>query len=188
MGNAYRTGCGGIVCNSEGKLLVGRRAPEKKTDVGTWQFPQGGYEASTDGSLMDGIKREVQEELGLDAKLLTFVKDTGVDVSYDFATPNRITRQKGQIIRYFIFHWPDPDLSKLKFDNTAEIEFDKVDWMTWDQLLESVAQVKHAMYTALRKVAEPMINEYLHSLNCGDNSDGNNNTQLIEEPMVQEQE
>jgi 8-oxo-dGTP pyrophosphatase MutT (NUDIX family) len=111
---------------------------------------------------MDGIKREVQEELGLDANLLHFVQDTGVDVSYDFATVNKFTNQKGQTIRYFIFCWPDPDLSKLKFDNTAEIEFDKVDWMSWDQLLENVAQVKHAMYAELRKVAEPMINEYLN--------------------------
>jgi hypothetical protein len=34
--------------------------------------------------------------------------------------------------------------------------------MSWDQLLENVAQVKHAMYAELRKVAEPMINEYLN--------------------------
>jgi hypothetical protein len=49
-------------------------------------------------------------------RLNTSLIDTGVDVSYDFATVNKFTNQKGQTIRYFIFCWPDPDLSKLKFD------------------------------------------------------------------------
>ncbi len=35
--------------------------------------------------------------------------------------------------------------------------------MTWDELLQNVAQVKHNMYVELRKVAEPMINEYLNN-------------------------
>jgi hypothetical protein len=79
--------------------------------------------------------------------------------------------QKGQIIRFYIFYWPNSDLKLCYFDRVPdEIEFDAVRWMDWDELLQNVAPFKLQMYMKLRELAEPIIRDYLYFVNLGKQS------------------
>jgi len=55
----------GILLDSEGRYLLGQR-PEGKPYAGYWEFPGGKIE--TGESVFAALKRELQEELGIDIK------------------------------------------------------------------------------------------------------------------------
>src|SRR4051794_7607098 len=59
----FRNNVGIILYNLEGKVLCGQRA-----DIPYWQLPQGGVDENE--SILEAAKRELKEELGIDASSL----------------------------------------------------------------------------------------------------------------------
>jgi len=157
----YRQGGGVVIFNADGHVLVGCRSTFKGSGVGSWQFPQGGYEKK-DGSRKDGIIREIREEIGLDAmKDLEFVHQLADPLRYEIT--EKLTLYKGQEIVWFLFYFPEGDLTKCKLDNYPPAEFSEVTWMNWDDLLTKIPNSKKGMIAALRKGCEPRIKEFLSS-------------------------
>ena len=67
-----------LIINSEGKILIGKRADTKNKFPGLWEINGGGKKAGETSE--EAVVREVQEELGIDldikdAKLLKTVKN-----------------------------------------------------------------------------------------------------------------
>ena len=60
-------GAGALIFNKEGKLLLGKRGPQARNEIGKWEIPGGGIEYGE--KVEDGLKREVQEELGIDIEV-----------------------------------------------------------------------------------------------------------------------
>ncbi len=54
-----------LIIDSKGQILVIRRSPYDTRRTNKWDFPGGGYEQGED--VIDAIKREVHEEVGLTA-------------------------------------------------------------------------------------------------------------------------
>ena len=61
-------GCGAVVRNSEGKILLMQRGPKSKNEPGTWTIPGGSVEFGE--TMADAIARETKEELGIEVKVL----------------------------------------------------------------------------------------------------------------------
>eukprot|EP01089_Gocevia_fonbrunei_P012815 TRINITY_DN3124_c0_g1_i1.p1 TRINITY_DN3124_c0_g1~~TRINITY_DN3124_c0_g1_i1.p1 ORF type:complete len:189 (-),score=32.83 TRINITY_DN3124_c0_g1_i1:54-620(-) len=156
----YRQGGGIVIFNNKGEVLIGCRTARKKSDIGTWQFPQGGYEPHKDGNRYNGVVREIHEEVGLDAlKDLVFVKEIPKTLHYDIT--EKISIHKGQEIVYFLFFWEEADVSKCVLDNDPPPEFSQVLFKDWDFLLENVAPSKRSMYGELRELSVPIITKFL---------------------------
>lgn len=58
-----------ILENPEGRLLITRRAPNKRWAAGSWEVPGGGAQAGE--SSFQAVCREVREETGLDIQRLS---------------------------------------------------------------------------------------------------------------------
>jgi len=54
---------GALVFNKEGKVLVGKRGPKSRNEVGRWDFPGGSVNFGE--TRRDAIKREIFEEFGI---------------------------------------------------------------------------------------------------------------------------
>ena len=63
---------GGIICRN-GRILICQR-PEGKTLAGYWEFPGGKLEAGE--TMQDCLKRELKEELGIDAQIGSFFMES----------------------------------------------------------------------------------------------------------------
>jgi len=61
-------GCGAVIKNSEGKILLMRRGPKSKNEAGTWTIPGGGVEFGE--AMAQAVVREIKEELGVEIKVL----------------------------------------------------------------------------------------------------------------------
>lgn len=61
-----------ILENPEGRLLITRRAPNKRWAAGSWEIPGGGAQAGE--SSFQAVCREVREETGLDIPRLAGAK------------------------------------------------------------------------------------------------------------------
>lgn len=55
-----------IIVRKDGKILALKRAPDDHSRGGNWDLPGGGYEQGED--VIDAIKREVMEEVGVIVK------------------------------------------------------------------------------------------------------------------------
>lgn len=130
-------------------------------------MPQGGVSATTDEEKLAGIYRELHEEIGLDGdKELKLVKQFEKPLQYDYPQEEKkFSFHRGQSITYFVFHWPNADLSRCKLDNEPKPEFDSVNWMTWDELLHECPPFKLELYKRIQEIAVPVVVEYLR-LNC----------------------
>ena len=72
-----------IIVNKEGEILALRRSADDHSRGGNWDLPGGGYEQGED--VVDAIKREVGEEVGLKVNSLQaifFANRIGVEVGF----------------------------------------------------------------------------------------------------------
>jgi len=63
--------CGAIIFNKKGKVLLGQRGSNARDDEGIWDFPGGQVEYGELGK--DAIKREVEEEFGIEIEIIEMV-------------------------------------------------------------------------------------------------------------------
>lgn len=63
-----------IITNPKGEVLMGRRSQDEEKSQGLWTIPGGKLDAP-DGSIENGLTREVKEEVGIDIKELTLFRN-----------------------------------------------------------------------------------------------------------------
>lgn len=108
-----------IVC--DGKILLVRRS-EEDSYAGSWEFPGGGVDE--DEMLVEAIKREVQEETGIElpdhpiAEVLTHTTSTALRVVVQYELP--------EVPKVRLSHEHDAyqffDKNQLKRNNEADME------------------------------------------------------------------
>ena len=134
----YRAGVGVVLCRGDGKVLLGQRLDAAGR---TWQFPQGGIE--NDETALEAARRELHEELGLDATSLEFVAEAPALVSYRLPEDYRSTRVgQGQTQNWFLFRLKDD----VVFEVTPVSEFKKVQWVVLDDVIELADEFRRGAY------------------------------------------
>jgi putative (di)nucleoside polyphosphate hydrolase len=138
----FRANVGIILADGRGQVLIaGRRG---RTG---WQFPQGGMQG--DESAEAAMYRELQEEVGLCADDVDLVGATQDWLRYRL--PDRyIQRERhpvciGQKQRWFLLHLVAHP-AKLRFDLSAEPEFDRCRWVDYWRPVKEVIYFKRQVY------------------------------------------
>ncbi len=139
----YRPCVGVMLVNRDGLILVGQRID---SEAPAWQMPQGGID---DGEEAEAAAlRELREETGIPAHLVTVEAETGGWLTYDL--PHHIVpkvwngRYRGQKQRWFLlrFHGRDDQIDIL----TDHPEFSEWRWIGAGALLDSIVDFKRALY------------------------------------------
>ena len=139
----YRPCVGVMLINAEGQVFVGQR---KDRDQAAWQMPQGGVdkgEAAEDAAL-----RELEEETGVRADLVSVVAETEDWLAYDL--PHDVVpkigkgRYRGQKQKWFLlrFHGTDRDVN-IAVDHP---EFSEWRWLPVDDLVDNIVPFKREVY------------------------------------------
>jgi len=138
----FRANVGIILLDGQRQVLIaGRRGRSG------WQFPQGGvrHEESAEAAMY----RELHEEVGLLAEDVELVGATASWLRYRL--PERyVQRQRrpvciGQKQRWFLLHLCS-DVSKLRFDVSAQPEFDRCRWVDYWRPVKEVIYFKRRVY------------------------------------------
>ena len=139
----YRRNVGVMLANAQGQIFVGQRIDN---DQAAWQMPQGGIDAGEDPR--SAALRELEEETGVPAALVTVEAETDGWLSYDL--PHDVVpriwkgRYRGQEQKWFLlrFHGADSDI-RLE---TEHPEFSSWQWLSPDALVANIVPFKRAVY------------------------------------------
>jgi len=98
--NYIGVGCGALILNEKEEVLVMKRSNKCKNQHGHWQIPGGAVEFNE--TFEDAIKREVEEELGIEIEveeLLTLCNDIMPEEKQHWVTPQFLCKIKsGSIV------------------------------------------------------------------------------------------
>ena len=139
----YRRNVGVMLVNAEGHAFVGQRLD---SEVPAWQMPQGGIDKGE--SPREAALRELEEETGVSASLVTVEGETEGWISYDLPADivPRIWkgRYKGQEQKWFLlrFHGTDQDVN-IEVEHP---EFSEWRWLPVDQLIDHIVPFKRGVY------------------------------------------
>jgi putative (di)nucleoside polyphosphate hydrolase len=140
---SFRAGAGAIILNKSGKVL----GLERKDIPGAWQLPQGGLDEGE--SPLEAIKREVQEETGIEAKDLELLSAESRLLAYELPLEARSKKTgRGQVQYWFLFRFTGQDEAITLGDKK---EFRAWKWMSMDKLTSRVVSFKQPVYRALAK-------------------------------------
>lgn len=138
----YRPCVGVVLANAQGLVLTGERIDTP----GAWQMPQGGVD---DGEALEiAALRELEEETGVPAALVTIEAHTDDWITYDL--PDHLVgcmwkgRYRGQAQKWFLlrYHGQDSDINIAAHDH----EFSRWRWSTPDQVLADIVPFKRHVY------------------------------------------
>lgn len=106
-------GCGAIIFDHDGLVLLTKRGPLAKNEAGKWDFPGGAVEFNE--TCEDAVKREIREELDIDVEILELLEVT-----------DHIIPEEHQ-------HWVSPSYSAKYASGELRImepgKIDKVKWV-----------------------------------------------------------
>ena len=146
----YRLNVGAVLFNSEGRVLVARRADVPNAfegPPGGWQLPQGGIDANEDPR--QAVLRELEEEIGTrDAEIIAEYPDW---LTYDFPlglTAALAQRYRGQRQRWFALRFRGRD-SDIRLDRDPHPEFDAWRWVAPEELPGLAVDFKRPIYLEL---------------------------------------
>ena len=140
----FRPNVAAILRDKSGRILVAERI----SIDGAWQFPQGGVDDSE--SLEEALYREMEEEIGVKANLVTIVSSKG---GYRYEFPKGRLKYGiygGQEQTYFLcdFHGTDDDIQL----DLHHREFARYQWVSPEAFrLSWVPRFKRPTYIAVFK-------------------------------------
>jgi putative (di)nucleoside polyphosphate hydrolase len=137
----------GIVLTQGDAVFLGGRVGGRG-----WQFPQGGI--SRGESVEAALFRELREEIGLEPSDVEVLGSTRGWLRYRL--PRHYVRDHciGQKQRWFLLRLTAPE-SRLRFDTTAEPEFDRWRWADFWAPVQEVVYFKRRVYIrALHELGE----------------------------------
>jgi putative (di)nucleoside polyphosphate hydrolase len=148
--DGFRANVGIVLMGEAGKLFLGRRTGGKG-----WQFPQGGMRHGE--SPEESLFRELHEEVGLEPQHVQLLGST--DRWLRYRLPARYVRREqqplclGQKQRWFLLRLAT-DEAGIRFDATAEPEFDRWRWVDYWQPVKEIIYFKRPVYVrALHELA-----------------------------------
>lgn len=139
----YRKNVGVMLVNEDGHVWVGQRLD---SEVPAWQMPQGGIDEGENPR--EAALRELEEETGVSAKLVTVLAESkdwiGYDLPHDIVPKIWKGRYRGQEQKWFLFRFHGVDA-----DITIEVkhpEFSEWRWLPADQMVDAIVPFKREVY------------------------------------------
>jgi putative (di)nucleoside polyphosphate hydrolase len=128
----------GIVLTQGAAVFLGGRVGGRG-----WQFPQGGVNHGE--RVEEALFRELKEEVGLEPADVEVLGSTRGWLRYRL--PRQYVRNRciGQKQRWFLLRLTAPE-SKLRFDTTAQPEFDRWRWTDYWTPVQEVVYFKRRVY------------------------------------------
>lgn len=152
----YRLNVGIIVCNESNQLLLCKRFGKPNA----WQFPQGGIDQNEQP--LDAMYRELDEELGLAPQDVTIMAESTDWLAYDLPKEFRRYHSKplciGQKQKWFLLRLQSPD-SSIRFDLSAEQEFDEWQWVDYWDPVQRVIEFKRDVYQNILSEFAPVLGQ-----------------------------
>jgi len=143
-----------MLVNHEGRIFVGQR---NDRDQDAWQMPQGGIDKGEDPR--DAALRELWEETGVTADLVTVAAETKGWVAYDLphdVVPNIWKgRYKGQEQKWFLLRFNGSD-DQVDIA-TEHPEFTQWKWIDPADVVASIVPFKRAVYEQVLAELGPKI-------------------------------
>jgi putative (di)nucleoside polyphosphate hydrolase len=139
-----------MLVNAEGRVFVGQRIDSKEGDA--WQMPQGGIDDGEE--LHPAALRELEEETGIAADLVTILAESREEYLYDL--PDQLIgklwggRYRGQRQRWLLVRFNGED-EQIRLDAHAHPEFLAWRWVEPEQLPDLIVPFKKRVY---RQVVE----------------------------------
>ena len=139
----YRPCVGVMLINAHGMIFAAQRIDSTQP---AWQMPQGGID---DGEKpRDAALRELREETGITANLVSYIAKTDGWVTYDL--PSDLLgkvwggKYRGQRQKWFLYRY-------LGRDDQVQIATDHPEFSTWrwigaDDMIASIVPFKRAVY------------------------------------------
>lgn len=150
----YRPCVGVMLVNQDGRIFVGQR---NDRDQDAWQMPQGGIDKGEDPR--DAALRELWEETGVTADLVTVDAETQEWVAYDLphdVVPNIWKgRYKGQEQKWFLLRFNGTD-DQVNIA-TEHPEFTQWKWIDPADVVASIVPFKRAVYEQVLAELGPKI-------------------------------
>ena len=149
-GLPYRPCVGVMLVNAEGRVFVGQRIDSKEGDA--WQMPQGGIDEGEE--LHPAGLRELEEETGVTADLVTILAESREEYLYDL--PDNLIgklwggRYRGQRQRWLLVRFNGVD-EQIRLDAHSHPEFYAWRWVEPAELPELIVPFKKRVY---RQVVE----------------------------------
>lgn len=152
----YRANVGLALFSKAGHVFLGRRINSR--GAFQWQMPQGGIDAGE--TPRDAAVRELEEEIGVSAKLATVLEETDHWIYYDFP-PDLKRRLPGPYIgqrqKWFALRFNGSD-SDVRLDLHTP-EFDAWRWALLEETPPMVIPFKRPVYSEVAELfakwAEP---------------------------------
>ncbi len=144
----YRPCVGVMLINDLGEVFVGQWIDSK---MAAWQMPQGGVDKGEDP--YDAALRELWEETGVEASLVTVVTETPewlpYELPYDLVPKLWKGRFRGQEQKWFLmrFSGSDADINI----QTDHPEFSEWRWLPTSKLVDNIVPFKRDVYAAVLK-------------------------------------
>ncbi len=139
----YRPAAGIMLINDQGKVFVGQRLD---STLEAWQMPQGGLDPGEDPKA--AALRELEEETGIPARLVTILARSDKDLDYDLP-PDLIGklwkgRYRGQRQTWFLMRFEGTD-ADVKLE-TEHPEFRAWKWAEPSELPDMIVPFKRELY------------------------------------------
>lgn len=139
----YRPAAAVMLLNSDNKVFVAQRID---STLDAWQMPQGGLDCGEDAQA--GALRELEEETGIGARLVTIIARASRDLFYDLPIEmqSRIWggKYRGQTQAWFLarFLGTDTDINL----ETEHPEFNAYNWIDPWTLPDLIVPFKRKLY------------------------------------------
>lgn len=142
----YRPNVGLALFSGAGHVFLGRRINGR--GAFQWQMPQGGIDDGEDTA--EAALRELEEEIGVSAKLVDILEETGDWLHYDF--PADVKRRMpgpylGQRQKWFALRFKGSD-SDIRLDKHTP-EFDAWRWAPLSEAPGLIVPFKRPIYEAV---------------------------------------
>lgn len=150
----YRQNVGVMLVNKDGLIFAAQRID---SDSSAWQMPQGGIDKGE--GIETAALRELEEETGVPANLVTIEGRTDGWISYDL--PHDLVpkiwkgRYRGQEQKWFLlrFNGTDADINI----ETEIPEFSEWAWVDTETLLGRIVPFKQDVYAKVIEAFKPLI-------------------------------